>query len=113
MRVSPAMVSRIVIDSNVLVASLSSKSQFHWLIKSILEEKFLVAITDEILYEYEEILKLKYSALVANHFITALKELPNVDFVNVYYNWRLLKDEDDNKFVDCYIASNSRISNFK
>jgi len=25
----------------------------------------------------------------------------------VYFHWRLLKDEDDNKFVDCAIAANA------
>jgi len=37
----------------------------------------------------------------------ALKELPNVHYIQVYYNWRLLDDEDDNKFSDCYIAANA------
>ncbi len=25
----------------------------------------------------------------------------------VYFHWRLLKDEDDNKFVDCTVAANA------
>jgi hypothetical protein len=31
----------------------------------------------EILFEYEEVLKAKYSESVATNFLTALKELPN------------------------------------
>ena len=57
--------------------------------------------------EYEEVLKQKYSAPVAEYFLMALKELPNVHFVQVYFNWNLLDDEDDNKFADCYIACNA------
>lgn len=57
--------------------------------------------------EYEEILKQKYSASVSEHFLLALKELPNVYFTKVYFNWNLLNDKDDNKFADCYIAANA------
>jgi uncharacterized protein len=73
----------------------------------LLEEKIDVYVTTEILMEYEEILKQKYSAAVADYFLMALKELPNVHFVQVYFRWNLLDDEDDNKFADCYIAANA------
>ncbi len=92
---------KVVIDTNVLVSALSRKSQYHWLIENILEEKFNLFITNDILLEYEEILNEKYSVSVAKNFITALKELPNVYFTHIYFQWNLLKDEDDNKFVDC------------
>jgi putative PIN family toxin of toxin-antitoxin system len=96
---------KMVIDTNVLVSALSSKSKYHWLIDLLLEEKFDLYITDEILFEYEEILKAKYSESVAMNFLTALKELPNVHFAHVYFRWNLIVDPDDNKFADCYIAA--------
>jgi uncharacterized protein len=99
------MALKIVIDTNVLVSALSSKSHYHWLIELLLEEKIDLYITDEILFEYEEVLKTKYSELVAANFLTALKELPNVHFSHVYFRWNLISDPDDNKFVDCYIAA--------
>ena len=98
---------KVVIDTNVLVSALSRKSQYYWLIQQILDEKFIVHITDEILLEYEEVLTQKYSYTVANNFILALKELPNVHFTQIYFRWRLLRDEDDDKFVDCSLASNA------
>ena len=98
---------KVVIDTNVLVSALSRKSQYHWLIQQLLDEKIDVHVTDEILLEYEEILNQKYSYSVANNFIAALKELPNVHFTQVYFHWHLLKDEDDNKFLDCAIAANA------
>jgi len=98
---------KVVIDTNVLVAALSQKSQYHWLIRQILEEKFDVHITDEIVWEYEEVLIQKYSYTVANNFIAALKELPNVYFTHIYFRWKLLPDADDNKFADCAIAANA------
>lgn len=96
---------KIVIDTNVLVSALSSKSNYHWVIDLLLEEKFDLYITDEILFEYEEILKARYSESVATNFLTALKELPNVHFAHVYFRWNLISDPDDNKFADCYIAA--------
>jgi putative PIN family toxin of toxin-antitoxin system len=96
---------KAIIDTNVLVSALSSRSVYHWLIEDLLNEKFQLFITDEILLEYEEVLTAKYSATVAGNFLIALKELPNVHFVHVYFRWNLISDEDDNKFVDCYVAS--------
>lgn len=62
-------------------------------------------MTSEILFEYEEILTAKYSRNVAENFLIALRLLPNVHFVTVYFRWNLLNDADDNKFIDCYVAA--------
>ena len=36
-------------------------------------------------------------------------QLENVQIIRVYYNWRLIvKDPDDNKFVDCAISGNAK-----
>lgn len=32
-------------------------------------------------------------------------ELPNVFYSRVFFRWNLIADPDDNKFVDCYVAS--------
>ena len=101
------MAIKTVIDTNVLVSALSSRSSFHWLIRLLLEEKIELYVTTEIVLEYEEILKQKYSANVAEYFLLALKELPNVTLVHVHFKWNLLNDNDDNKFADCYIAANA------
>jgi putative PIN family toxin of toxin-antitoxin system len=101
------MAIRTVIDTNVLVSSLSSKSQYHWLVELLLEEKLELSVTEEILLEYEEVLKVKYSENVASNFLLALRELPNVFYSRVFFRWNLISDPDDNKFVDCYIASGS------
>jgi putative PIN family toxin of toxin-antitoxin system len=99
------MVLKVVIDTNILVSALSSKSVHHWIIQATLDEKFELYVTSEIMLEYEEILKRKYSETVAENFLIALKELPNVYFVQIYFRWALISDPDDNKFVDCYVAA--------
>ena len=98
---------KVVLDTNVLVSALSSRSAYHWLITALFNEKFNVYITDEILLEYLEILERKYSATTANNFIAALQLLQTVHFTHIYYRWQLLQDADDNKFADCAIAANT------
>ena len=99
---------RFVIDTNVLLVSISSKSQYHWIFQGLIHQEFELAITTDILSEYEEIISDKYSITVAKDIIRTLLLLPNVIQANVYYNWNLIQnDRDDDKFVDCAIASNA------
>lgn len=98
---------RVVIDTNAFISSLSTKSKHHKLIELIRMGEIDLFVTNEIVLEYEEKLKEKYNFYLAESFIEALKEYPNVNGINVFYNWFLLDDLDDNKFVDCYIAANA------
>jgi uncharacterized protein len=95
---------RFVIDTNVFVSSLSSHSDSHWIILSLMNEEFELCISHEMLLEYEEVLKRKYSFSVADNFLRSIKDLPNVHFIDVYYQWDVLKDKDDNKFFDSAIS---------
>ena len=97
---------RFVIDTNVLLVSISGKSQYHWIFRGLLDQEFEIAFTTEILSEYEEIIAAKYSPSVAQNVIRTLLVLPNAVQSVVYYNWCLLSDDDDNKFVDCAVAAN-------
>jgi len=99
------MAIKTVIDTNVLVSALSTKSIYHWLVELLLDERIELYVTEEIILEYEEILKSKYSETVASNFLVSLRELSNVYYAHVYFRWNLISDPDDNKFVDCYIAS--------
>lgn len=99
---------RFVIDTNVLLVAISSKSQYHWIFQKLIHQKFAISITTDIISEYEEIISKKYSIDVSRNVIRTLLLLPNVIQSNVYYNWNLIQnDSDDNKFVDCAIASNA------
>ena len=99
---------KLVLDTNIIIASLSSKSKYHWIIELLRQKKFQLCITTEIFLEYEEKLKEKYNPLIATAFLNSLKELQNVIQIEVYTNWLLINEDlDDNKFVDCAIASNA------
>jgi putative PIN family toxin of toxin-antitoxin system len=98
---------RIILDTNVIVSALSSRSAFHWIIEALLDEQFEMAVSNEVLTEYEEILTQKYDKTTTDNFLRALQELPNVRFVQIYFRWNFLNDTDDDKFVDAYIVDRS------
>lgn len=99
---------KIVLDTNVLLVSISSRSKYHWVFQKLLHGKFELVVTNEILMEYEEVIAAKFSVAVARNVIRTLLLLPNVTRSEVYYNWLLIKDDaDDNKFVDCAVAANA------
>ena len=99
---------RVVLDTSVLLVSISSKSDAHWIFQGLLQEKFELIISNEILSEYEEVISEKFSVDVAIDVIRTLLLLPNVIKSEIYYRWSLIKDdEDDNKFADCAVASNA------
>lgn len=98
---------KVVLDTNVLLVSISSKSKYHWLFQGLLQNQFQLVVTNEILTEYEEIISNKYSVIVAQNVIRTLLSLPNVVKGDVFYHWFLItSDVDDNKFVDCAVATN-------
>ena len=95
----------VVIDCNVLVMCLTSRSPWHIIYQSLITGKYDLAVTDEIVLEYEEVIQKKYGIQTANAFIALLSELPNVYYLNTYYRWQLIEaDPDDNKYCDCAVA---------
>lgn len=97
---------KLVLDTNVWVISLTSRSVYHEIYLALISQQFELAVSHEILLEYEEIISQKYGEKTANHFIELLHLLPNVHFLQTYYQWNLIEnDEEDNKFVDVAIAA--------
>lgn len=95
----------VVIDCNVLVMCLTSRSPWHIIYQSLVAGKFDLTVTDEIVLEYEDIILKKYGVSTAHAFISLLSELPNVHYLNTYYRWKLIEtDPDDNKYCDCAVA---------
>ena len=97
---------RIVIDTNVLLVSVSSYSKYHWIYQLIIKQEIEVFITNEIISEYFEIISKKFNSKTVKAVIRTLLELDNVNQIQVYFNFNLMQnDPDDNKFVDCAISS--------
>lgn len=99
---------KLVVDTNIILVSLSEYSPYHWVLKSLLNKQYILCVTNEILLEYEEIINRYLGKENANLFMELLDNLSNVEYITRYFKWNLIKaDPDDNKFVDCAIASNS------
>ncbi|MAT53520.1 MAG: putative toxin-antitoxin system toxin component, PIN family [Saprospirales bacterium] len=98
---------KVVIDTNVLLVSISDRSRLHWIFANLLAGNFTLCVTTEILAEYAEIIERHMGREVSENTLAAITYLPNVEFVNTYYRFKLLKDDDDNKFVDCAIAASA------
>jgi putative PIN family toxin of toxin-antitoxin system len=100
---------KIVLDTNCLLISVSSRSQFFWLWQAFLKGKFVICYTTEILNEYAEIQSRHVSANFANTMIDTITNAKNAEQITVYYKWALIAtDPDDNKFVDCAISANAK-----
>jgi len=99
---------KIVLDTNVLLVSVSSRSKYHWIFQKLLKGEYDLYMSNEVLMEYEEIISEKFNPLVARDVSRALLMFPNVFRVNIYYKWKLIEaDPDDNKFVDCAVSANA------
>lgn len=100
--------NKIVLDTNVLLVSISERSSLHWVFTALLEKQYQLCVSTEILDEYAEILDRHLGHEASEAVLGVIENLPNVLKINTYYRFRLLSDEDDNKFVDCAIAANAR-----
>ena len=99
---------RIVLDTNVFLVSLTSRYKYHWIYQALLQGKYELVLSNEILTEYQEQISLRYGLRQTDATLDYLLMLPNVYLHNPSFQWQLIdKDKDDNKFVDCFIASQS------
>lgn len=107
---------KVVLDTNVLLIAVSRKSRFHKIFSSLVDGEYTICITDDILFEYEEILKKYLDGVVAESIMEIFENAQNVIWINKYFKWNLItEDPDDNKFVDCAIACGAQflVSNDK
>lgn len=95
-------------DTNIFLISLAARYKYHWIYQSLFLNKFELSLSNEILNEYEEQIVLRYGLSKTDAILDYLLLLPNVVLTNPSFHWRLVSnDEDDNKFVDCFLASRS------
>ena len=98
---------KVVLDTNVLLVSISDRSRLHWIFQKLLSKQYILCITTDILAEYAEIIERHMGHKASEEALSLISNLRNVVFITTYYKFRLLKDEDDDKFVDCAIAANA------
>ncbi len=98
---------KVVLDTNVLLVSISDRSKLHWIFKNLIEKKYALCVTTDILNEYAEIIEQHMGNETSESTMGVIENLSNIHFITKYYQFHLLKDEDDDKFVDCAIAANA------
>jgi len=100
----------IVLDTNCLLQSLPSKSPYHKIWTDVLSGAISLCVNTDILDEYEEKLSEYASPEVAHNVVEAIAALNTTTMQNTYVHFELLPgDADDNKFVDCAIASDAEL----
>ena len=96
---------KIVLDTNVLLQAISSRSEHSWLLDALRSEDLTLCFTTDIILEYEEVLMRKRNKELAKLVFEIITLMPNVVRVEKYYFFRIPnKDPDDQKFTDCAIA---------
>ena len=98
----------IVLDTNCLLQALGAHSRYRKVWTDFLEEKYTLCVSNEIMHEYEEILKQRSSPTASNIFMAVMNYARNVVTKDPFFRFGIItKDPDDNKFVDCAIAGNA------
>jgi putative PIN family toxin of toxin-antitoxin system len=99
---------RAVIDCNIFVSAVSSKSKYHVIVQKLIKGDFHLLLSTEVYFEYYEIISAKYQKYVADAFIGALENSPFVIPCYPGFHWNLIyNDPDDNKYIDLYVAGNA------
>jgi len=102
------MAYRVVLDTNALVASFSKASPSNLIWRGLLEGKYTLCVSNDILWEYQEIIAQKTTPEIAENVISYLINSQFVEMITPYYHFELITtDRDDNKFIDCAIAANA------
>lgn len=98
----------VVLDTNIILSAIYSKSSYHVILKKLFEGKFYLHVSTEILLEYEEKISNIFNAQVAETFIAALILNNHVIKTETFFDLNLIhQDKDDNKFVNCVFAANA------
>lgn len=101
---------RVVLDTNIMLQIIPSKSNFHYIWEKILEGDIVVCISTEILYEYEEILSQRIPHDIVLQILYNIENHPKTIKVSNYVRWNVVEaDADDNKYVDCAVAAGAKI----
>lgn len=97
---------KIVLDTNCLIMSLSRKGKYRSVWQGVLNGKYQLCVSNEIIEEYVEVISRNISPKVAEIVIYTLLMRSNVLRFDPHFRFGLIKaDIDDNKFVDCAIVS--------
>ena len=100
---------RIVLDTNCLLMAISNRNRFHRVWQAFLNGEYTLCVTNEIIEEYVEVIGRNISERAAEAVVYIIMTRSNVLHIDPHFRFGLIEaDPDDNKFVDCAIASNAK-----
>ncbi|HEY5297025.1 MAG TPA: putative toxin-antitoxin system toxin component, PIN family [Verrucomicrobiae bacterium] len=100
----------VCLDTGVFLQIFGRKQPFHPILRALLDGRLTLAVSTEILLEYQEIIT-RLSGAERWRDVAALLELlaqlhGNIRHVEPQFRFNVISiDPDDNKFCDCAIAS--------
>jgi uncharacterized protein len=101
---------KIVLDTNILLAIIGRRSPYRWLFDCMIDGRLILCVSTEMLFEYQEVLSRKASSEVGSNVVNFIQTHPATIETTIYFNFNLIEsDPDDNKFVDCFIASGAAL----
>ncbi len=78
---------RIVLDTNVFMVSLAPQYKYRWLYDCLIQGQFELALSNEILTEYNEQVVIRYGVHRTEAQLDYLLLLPNVILLNPSFRW--------------------------
>ena len=100
----------VCLDTNVFLQIFGRKQPYHQILRALLEGRLTLAVSNEILLEYQEV-TVKLSGAERWRDVEAFLELPgqlhgNIRQTEPQFRFAIIaQDQDDNKFCDCAIAA--------
>lgn len=96
----------VVIDTNCLLQIIAHKSPYRPIWDAFLAGYFDLCVSEEILYEYQEVLGQNITPTIAENVVLLILNKRNVKLIDPHFRLGLITaDPDDNKFVDCAFAA--------
>ena len=101
---------RVCLDTNVLVQAFSQNPAWRPLLDAMVQGRFEMAVSNEIMTEYEEVITRQAGStrwcLVESLLGRLFVERGTLLYVEPHFRFNVISaDPDDNKFVDCAIAA--------
>lgn len=98
----------VVLDTNVLLQARAAGHEYHPILQAWLNQRFTLAISAEMMLEYEEVITERAGAsrwaILEKLFLIS----SNVLRVDPTFRFHLIShDVDDNKFTDCAIVASA------
>lgn len=81
---------KVVIDCNVFVMAVSSKSPYHKIVSSLQKGVYKLYVSTEIYFEIAEKIEEKFRNAAADAFLDALYVSPDVISAEPTYRWNLI-----------------------